>query len=164
MLSDSLFFSINRKLKNKISTYRGMTKKCPPPNLTVFQRFLFRKWLSDVVSTTIRFVFEFRVDWWYFCPTIMKISLSPPQNDEFFGKILCQFTIVIWPQFKVGKNIKDENQAKNKIFLNFLLEICPKMYFWCVWFFWDFSWGSKSLLKRIVFWLILFYTQISNLL
>ena len=135
----------------KFFWYRWVTKKCPPKNFTVFRRFLFRKWLSDVVSTTIRFVFEFCVDWWYFCITIMKISLSSPKSDEFFGEKLGQFTIVIWPQFKVCKNIKRENQVKIKISLNFLLEICPKMYFWCVWFFWDFSQGSNVLFSGVTF-------------
>ena len=87
----------------------GCKKKCYTLNFAVFRRFLLRKWHSDVLSTTIRFVFEFCVDWWYFCPTIMKISLSPLKNDEFFDKMLGQFTIVIWPQIKVGKYIKREN-------------------------------------------------------
>ena len=55
--------------------------------------------ISDVVSTTIRFVIEFRVDWWYFCPTTMKIFHSLPQNDDFFDKVVDQVIKLICPQF-----------------------------------------------------------------
>ena len=84
-------------------------KKCLTLNFEVSRRFLLRKRFSDVVSTTIRFVFEFFIDWWYFCPIVMKISLSPPKNGEFLDKMLGQFTVVIYHQIKLEKYIKHKN-------------------------------------------------------
>ena len=43
-------------------------------NFAIFGDFISENAFSDVMSNTIRFVFKFCVDWWYFCPTRMKIS------------------------------------------------------------------------------------------
>ena len=120
-----------------------MTKKCPPQNFTVFQKYLVKEW--GFMWCKWHHMIRLRI------PRRMVVLLSfylenfslSTQKWRVFADLLGEFTKVIRPYLEVRKYEKHEKCIKIVKVSNLFWYKYSKMYLWCMWFFFRILTGVK---------------------